>query len=167
MTPRVVSSRSSWKPSPSSSNVMAASCEIDKARTTAGPLLDRRRRPNTTGRRRSGAHSVSKRILMAVTALAYLAAWPASALAQEWPQRPIRIIVAFGAGGGADIISRILGQPMQEKLGQAVVIENRPGAGGTIGNEAVARADKDGYTLGIMTAGQIIAATTKKTLRYD
>jgi tripartite-type tricarboxylate transporter receptor subunit TctC len=48
-----------------------------------------------------------------------------------------------------------------------VIIENRPGAGGTIGNEAVARAEKDGYTLGIMTAGQIIAATTKKTLRYD
>ena len=64
-------------------------------------------------------------------------------------------------GGGADIISRILGQSMQEKLGQAVVIENRPGAGGTIGNEAVARADKDGYTLGMMTAGQIIAATIK------
>ena len=56
---------------------------------------------------------------------------------------------------------------MQERLGQPVVIENRPGAGGTIGNEAVARADKDGYTLGMMTAGQIIAATMKKSLRYD
>jgi tripartite-type tricarboxylate transporter receptor subunit TctC len=110
---------------------------------------------------------VLKHISMAVAVLAYIAGWPASALAQEWPQRPIRIIVAFGAGGGADIISRILGQSMQEKLGQAVVIENRPGAGGTIGNEAVARADKDGYTLGMMTAGQIIAATTKKSPRYD
>ena len=56
---------------------------------------------------------------------------------------------------------------MQERLGQSVIIENRPGAGGTIGNEAVARADKDGYTFGMMTAGQIIAATLKKSMRYD
>jgi tripartite-type tricarboxylate transporter receptor subunit TctC len=108
-----------------------------------------------------------KHILAIAAALAWLLGCPASSHAEEWPQRPIRIIVAFGAGGGADIISRILGQAMQEKLGQPIVIENRPGAGGTIGNEAVARADKDGYTLGMMTAGQIIAATTKKALRYD
>jgi tripartite-type tricarboxylate transporter receptor subunit TctC len=89
------------------------------------------------------------------------------AAAQEWPQRSIRMIVSFGPGGGADIVGRIVAQAMQEKLGQPVVIENRPGAGGTLGNEAVARADKDGYTLGIMTAGQIIAAVTSKSLRYD
>ena len=87
--------------------------------------------------------------------------------AQEWPQRPIRIIVGFGPGGGADIVSRILAQSMQEKLGQPVVIENRPGAAGTLGNEAVARSDKDGYTLGMMTAGQIISAAMHKSLRYD
>jgi tripartite-type tricarboxylate transporter receptor subunit TctC len=107
-------------------------------------------------------------LYLAMAFLAYTTGWQASqASAQEWPQRPIRIIVAFGAGGGADIIGRILAQAMQDKLNQPVVIENRPGAGGTIGNEAVARADKDGYTLGIMTAGQIIAATTRKALRYD
>jgi tripartite-type tricarboxylate transporter receptor subunit TctC len=89
------------------------------------------------------------------------------ALAQEWPQRTIRIIVPFGPGGGSDIVSRIIAQSMQEKLGQAVVIENRPGAAGTLGNEAVARADKDGYTIGIMTAGQIIGAVMNKSLRYD
>jgi tripartite-type tricarboxylate transporter receptor subunit TctC len=89
------------------------------------------------------------------------------AAAQEWPQRSIRMIVSFGPGGGADIVGRIVAQAMQEKLGQPVVVENRPGAGGTLGNEAVARADKDGYTLGIMTAGQIIAAVTSKSLRYD
>ena len=110
---------------------------------------------------------MKKAIWIAVAGFLFTAGFPALALAQEWPQRPIRIIVAFGAGGGADIISRILGQSMQERLGQPVVIENRPGAGGTIGNEAVARADKDGYTLGMMTAGQIIAATLKKSLRYD
>jgi tripartite-type tricarboxylate transporter receptor subunit TctC len=89
------------------------------------------------------------------------------ASAQEWPQRTIRIIVAFGPGGGTDIVGRIIAQSMQEKLGQSVVIENRPGAAGTLGNEAVARADKDGYTLGIMTAGQIIAAVMNRSLRYD
>src|SRR5712692_3151101 len=87
--------------------------------------------------------------------------------AQEWPQRSIRVIVAFGPGGGTDIVGRIIAQAMQDKLGQPVVIENRPGAAGTLGNEAVARADKDGYTLGIMTAGQIIAAVMNKGLRYD
>jgi tripartite-type tricarboxylate transporter receptor subunit TctC len=91
----------------------------------------------------------------------------APAAAQDYPSRPIRIVVAFGAGGGADIVSRILGQSLQEKLGQPVIIENRPGAAGTIGNEVVARAEKDGYTIGIMTAGQIIAATLNKSLRYD
>src|SRR6266550_633192 len=100
----------------------------------------------------------------------YTAAWRGgtrAARAQDWPQRPVRIIVPFGTGGGADIIGRIVAQALQDKLGQPVVIENRPGAAGTLGNEAVARADKDGYTLGIMTAGQIIAAVMNKSLRYD
>jgi tripartite-type tricarboxylate transporter receptor subunit TctC len=90
-----------------------------------------------------------------------------AATAQDYPTRPIKLIVSFGPGGGADIVGRILGQSLSEKLGQPVVIENRPGAAGAIGNEAVARADKDGYTLGIMTAGQIIAAVMNKSLRYD
>jgi tripartite-type tricarboxylate transporter receptor subunit TctC len=89
------------------------------------------------------------------------------ATAQEWPQRPIRLIVPFGPGGGSDIVSRIIGQSLSEKLGQPVVIENRPGAAGMLGNEAVARSEKDGYTMGIMTAGQIIATVMNKTMRYD
>jgi len=91
----------------------------------------------------------------------------AAATAQDWPQKPVRVIVAFGPGGGTDIVGRIVAQGMQEKLGQPVVVENRPGAAGTLGNEAVARAEKDGHTLGIMTAGQIIAAVMNKSLRYD
>jgi tripartite-type tricarboxylate transporter receptor subunit TctC len=90
-----------------------------------------------------------------------------SAFAQDYPSKPIRIIVPFGPGGGGDIVGRIFGQALQEKLGQPVVIENKPGAAGTIGNEAVARADKDGYTIGVMTAGQIIAGAMNKSLRYD
>lgn len=109
-----------------------------------------------------------RRAILVTAAVASLACGFAShASAQEWPQRPIHIIVAFGPGGGADIVGRILGQSMQVKLGQPVVIENRPGAAGTLGNDIVARAEKDGYTLGIMTAGQIIAAAVNKSLRYD
>src|ERR1039458_1004160 len=90
-----------------------------------------------------------------------------SASAQEWPQRTIRIVVSFGPGGGADIIGRILADSMQKKLGKPVIVENKPGAGGIIGNDVVAKATPDGYTLGIMTAGQIIAAVTKKDMPYD
>ena len=99
--------------------------------------------------------------------VAALLALGAPAAAQEWPQQTIHIIVPFGPGGGSDIIGRILAQAMQERLGQSVVVENRPGAAGILGNEVVARADKDGYTLGIMTAGQIIAAVMNKSMRYD
>ena len=89
------------------------------------------------------------------------------ARADDYPQRPIHFIVAFGPGGGSDIIGRILADAMQGRLGQPVVVENKPGAGGILGNDVVAKATPDGYTLGVMTAGQIIAATTKKTMPYD
>jgi tripartite-type tricarboxylate transporter receptor subunit TctC len=100
-------------------------------------------------------------------ALLLFAALIAPASAQDYPNRPIRIIVPFGPGGGGDIVGRIFGQYLQEKLRQSVVIENKPGAAGTLGNELVARAEKDGYTIGVMTAGQIIAAAMNKSLRYD
>ena len=109
---------------------------------------------------------LTRRRLLAVSAVALLGATRAAS-DEDWPQRPLRVIVPFGPGGGSDIVGRIVAQSLQEKLGQPVVIENRPGAAGTLGNEAVARAEKDGYTLGIMTAGQIIAAVMNKSLRYD
>ena len=109
---------------------------------------------------------LTRRVLVGLSAAA-LFYGTLDARAQDWPQRPIKVIVPFGPGGGADIIGRIIAQALQDRLGQPVVIENRPGAAGTLGNEAVARADKDGYTLGIMTAGQIIAAVMNKSLRYD
>src|SRR5215510_11316759 len=109
---------------------------------------------------------LTRRGLFALSGAALLAG-TVDATAQDWPQRTIRVIVPFGPGGGADIIGRIIAQAMQERLGQPVVVENRPGAAGTLGNEAIARADKDGYTLGIMTAGQIIAAVMNRSLRFD
>ena len=102
-----------------------------------------------------------------LAAFALLLALAAPAPAQEWPAHPIRLIVSFGPGGGADIVGRIVAEGLAPKLGQPVVVENRPGAAGTLGNEAIARAAADCYTLGIMTAGQIIAAVMSKSLRYD
>ena len=102
-----------------------------------------------------------------VTAALVACVLVAPAAAQDFPNRPIRIIVPFGPGGGGDIVGRIFGQALQEKLGQPVIIENKPGAAGTLGNELIARAEKDGYTIGVMTAGQIIAAAMNKSLRYD
>jgi len=109
---------------------------------------------------------MNKRIFAFAAALLTMAlAGPATA--QDYPQQNIRIIVSFGPGGGADIIGRILADSMQKKLGKPVIVENKPGAGGIIGNDVVAKATPDGYTLGIMTAGQIIAAVTKKDMPYN
>ena len=89
------------------------------------------------------------------------------AAAQDYPAQNIRIIVSFGPGGGSDIIGRIVAQRLQEKLGQTVVVENRAGAGGLLGNEVIANSPKDGYTLGVQTAGQIIASAMTKQVRFD
>src|SRR5678815_5486213 len=67
--------------------------------------------------------------------------------AQEWPQKPVRIIVPFPAGGSADLMPRAVAERLSEKWGQPVIVDNRPGAAGNIGADAVFRADADGYTL--------------------
>ncbi len=86
-----------------------------------------------------------KRIALLVAGL--LALSPTPGKAQSWPSRPIQIIVSSGAGGAADIMARLVGEQLSAALGQPVVIENRPGAGGNTGAIAVARANPDGYTL--------------------
>lgn len=103
---------------------------------------------------------------LALIAALALAGGHGSACAQTYPSQPIKLIVAFGVGGGSDIISRIIAQRMQDKLGQPVVVENRTGQGGLIGNEAVANAAKDGYTIANMSAAQIITAAMTKEMRF-
>jgi tripartite-type tricarboxylate transporter receptor subunit TctC len=105
--------------------------------------------------------------MLTIAGCVLVAAMATPAAAQDYPTQNIRMIVSFGAGGGSDIIGRIVAQRMQDKLGRSVVVENRPGAGGMLGNEAVANSPKDGYTLGVMTAGQIIAPVMTKAPRYD
>ena len=84
-----------------------------------------------------------------------LLAFIATANAQSWPAKPVRFIVSFPPGGSSDLISRAIAPHMSNRLGQPVVVENRPGAGGMIGVDAVAKAPADGYTIGLAAAGAL------------
>src|SRR5262245_33274233 len=136
------------RPAPASCSMRStrAACSPPDAPATATSCRRQRARNPLERRPEKGREAVLTRRDLMAGAAAGLLGGSFDAAAQEWPQRTIRIIVAFGPGGGSDIVGRIIAQSMQEKLGQSVVIENRPGAGGMLGNEAVARADKDGYT---------------------
>jgi tripartite-type tricarboxylate transporter receptor subunit TctC len=87
--------------------------------------------------------------------------------AQSYPNRPIRFLVGFPPGGTSDILARTIGQKLGEAVGQQVVIENRPGAGGNIGAEAAAKAAPDGYTIFMSTTSQAISASLYRKLNYD
>ena len=87
--------------------------------------------------------------------------------AQAWPARPVTIVVGFAPGGNIDGVARSIGPALSETLGQPVVIENRPGAGGNIGSALVARANPDGYTLLLMSKGHAASASLYKKLPYD
>jgi tripartite-type tricarboxylate transporter receptor subunit TctC len=89
------------------------------------------------------------------------------AWAQAYPTRPVRLIVGFPAGGGVDIIARLIGQWLSERLGQPFVVENRPGANSNIGTETVVRAPADGYTLLVVGAWNAINATLYENLKFS
>ncbi len=109
-----------------------------------------------------------KRIIVAVACAVGFACAIAAPAAAEWPNdRPIRLIVGFGAGGGTDIVARIVAQPLSELLKQSVVVENKPGAGGSIASGEVARAAKDGYTATMIATGHTVGAAMLKNLPYD
>lgn len=100
-------------------------------------------------------------------ALSVLAGVPA--LAQPYPNKPIRLIVPFGAGSGSDILARIVSEPLSQALGQPIVIENKPGNNTTLGTEIVVGAAPDGYTLGLLTNSGLAASPAGLTsgVRYD
>ena len=87
--------------------------------------------------------------------------------AQTFPSKPIRIVVPFGAGGVADLTARTVAQKMSESLGQSVIIDNKPGAGGVVAGEAVAKAEPDGHTLLLMSNGTAVSAGLFKALPFD
>src|SRR6188768_2947618 len=92
---------------------------------------------------------------------------PRIAFAQAYPSRPVRWIVGFAPGGGNDIVARLMGQWLSERLGQPFVIENRPGAGTNIGTEAVVRAAADGYTLLLVNSANAINTTLYGKLNFN
>ncbi len=108
-----------------------------------------------------------RRSISLALALALMLLGPAHAQT-AWPAKPIRLIVGFAAGGSTDVTARIIAQALSERLGQPVVVENRGGAGGNIGADAVAKADPDGYTL-LMATSSTFAANPNlyKTLPFD
>ncbi len=110
-----------------------------------------------------------RRACRATVAAALLAGVAVAPLhAQPWPHKPLRLVIPFpGAGGGADYVGRVVGQKLAERLGQPVVIENRPGAAGNIGTELVAKAQPDGYTLLIATPSLTISPSLYRKLGYD
>ena len=108
-----------------------------------------------------------RRQFLHLAAGAALPAFPGSARAQAYPSRPVRILVGFPAGGTTDIIARLIGQWLSERLGQQFVIENRPGASANLAAEAAARAPADGYTLLALTSTNIINAALYDKLSFS
>jgi tripartite-type tricarboxylate transporter receptor subunit TctC len=108
-----------------------------------------------------------RRFLQLALATAAAPALPRSAWALDYPTRPVRLIVPVAAGGGADIVARVIGQWLSERLGQQFIVENRPGGGTNIGTEMVARAPADGYTLLLVNLTHAINATLYEKLSYN
>ena len=104
-------------------------------------------------------------LCLALTCAAGLAA--SAARADDYPTRPVRVVVGFPAGSGADITARVVGQRMGQILGQQIVVENRAGAGSSLAAEFVARAPKDGYTLLLATIANPISAAVSSNLAFD
>ena len=95
------------------------------------------------------------------------AAAPHHAAAETYPSRPIRLIVPFPPGGAADILARLIGNKVAEQVGQPIIVENKPGAGGTLGADAAAKSPPDGYTILHNTNGAAIAPALYRTLPFD
>lgn len=107
----------------------------------------------------SGSATIAAALLTAASA--------GSALAQDYPSRAVRLVIGFAPGGIADLSSRLLTQALSERLGQPFIVDNRPGAGGIVAAEQVAKSAPDGYNLLLMTNGNAAAVTLMKSLPYD
>jgi tripartite-type tricarboxylate transporter receptor subunit TctC len=111
--------------------------------------------------------TLNRRRFVAATAATTFGLWAGASQAQTWPARPIRIVVPYPAGGSTDQLARAVQQPLAQALGQPIVIDNRAGAGGTIGMDHAAKAQPDGYTLGFGNTGPNAIAGLLRKLPYD
>jgi len=118
-------------------------------------------------------NKIRRRALLGSAALSPLALAPlappaaAQTARRAWPDRPIRLLQGFAAGGATDIVARLVSPPMAAEFGQPIVVESRPGAGGTLAAEALARAPKDGHTLMMINNGFAVSAALYRRLPYD
>src|SRR5712672_3574154 len=108
-----------------------------------------------------------KTLFRAIAAFAIVLACAGGALAQNWPSRPIRMIVPYTPGGYTDLMARLVGQKISEALGQPIIFENKPGANAIIGTDVVAKAAPDGYTFGTVIAAHAVNASLNPKLPYD
>lgn len=113
-------------------------------------------------------YELARRVaLLALPAVLMLALAPMTQAQAKWPEKPIKIVIPFGAGGVGDVTSRIMADKLSEKLGRRVVIENMPGPGGINAARAVTSAPPDGYTLGLVSNGTAISVGAFKSLPFD
>src|ERR1051325_7558101 len=140
----------------------AAASRQKKARVTAcRPTLHL---PLFGGRLKSNAADDNARMRLLILAAALP---PGVALGQPWPAKPFKLVTPFPPGGSADVIARLIGHSLAAQLGQPVVIDNRPGAGGVGGNEYAAKQPPDGYTLLLINGAYPVQAAMLKTLPFD
>src|SRR3979411_2761688 len=119
------------------------------------------------GAREIPRREVFMRILATLLTGLTVLLWPALASAQDFPSKPIRLIVRVPAGGPNDMIPRLIGQRMSERIKQPVLIDNRGGQGGVPGTDAVAKANSDGYTIAISSAGALAISPSMAKVAYD
>src|SRR5258706_1080775 len=118
--------------------------------------------------RRSMAASIRRRVaIIALVALACVTLSPAALAQDAYPSKPVHLLVPFPPGGAVDIVARTLGDELAKRLGQSIIIENRPGAGGTIAAQATAKSPPDGYTLVVVASGHAIVPFLFPKLQYD
>src|SRR3954470_19874875 len=116
---------------------------------------------------RSGGNPMRRFVLVAAAAFATFAGTGTAALAQAWPTKPIRVVVPLTPGSASDVMGRVVADQLSQQLGQPIIVENRPGAGNTIGMSAVAKSEPDGYTLLVNSSTHTVTPATRSNLGFE